>query len=150
MIEEKKSIRWWPGIVIAILGVIVFAAMRMLDVWPYEQARTMGLLATTAATVLLLVVWWLFFSRVPWRLRLLPLAVCALFPVLFRHRGMTGDFIPLFEFRFAKSSVTAAVGGTSAMAKRTDFPQQFGPTRDGRLDGPALDPDWKNHPPQVL
>ena len=150
MKDTKPSIRWRPGIAIAILGASVFLAMRVLDVWPYEQARTGAQLGTFLATVLLLLVWWLFFSRAPWRLRLAPLALCALGPVLFRHRGMTGDFVPLFEFRFAKNGVAAVVGGKSSVAQRADFPQLFGPDRDGRLAGPALDPDWQNHPPQVL
>ncbi|MEO6742070.1 MAG: PQQ-binding-like beta-propeller repeat protein [Chthoniobacteraceae bacterium] len=148
--SATKTIRWRPGVAIAILGVIVFAAMRLLDVWPYEQARTLAQLATVLGTVALLLVWWLFFSRAPWRQRLAPLAVCALFPLLFRHRGMTGDFVPLFEFRFAKSGVSEVLGGKSTMARRADFPQLFGPNRDSRLAGPALDPDWKNHPPQIL
>ena len=148
---ETKSIRWWPGAGIAILGTVVFMLIRVLDVWPYEQARSLALLATAAGAGLLLLLWWLFLSRAPLRVRLAPLAVCALFPVFFRHRGMTGDFIPLFEFRFAKGGASAATGGKSAMTSgRADFPQAFGPGRDARLDGPALDPGWKNHPPQVL
>ena len=151
MKDEKQSIRWRPGIAITILGAIVFAAVRRLDVWPYEQARSLAMLASVAGTALLLLVWWLFFSRAPLRVRLAVLTVCALFPVLFRHRGMTGDFIPLFELRFAKNGPSAAVAGKSAMTStRADFPQAFGPNRDARLDGPVLDSDWKNHPPQVL
>jgi outer membrane protein assembly factor BamB len=151
MNDEKRRIRWWPGIAVAIIGTVAFALVHVLEVWPYEQARSLALLGTITGTAVLLLVWWLFFSRAPWRLRLAALVVCALLPVLFKHRGMTGDFIPLFEFRFAKSTKAAAAGGKSAMTSgRADFPQAFGPNRDARLDGPALDPDWKNHPPQVL
>ncbi len=146
-----NNIRWWPGIAIALLGTTVFAVLRALDVWPYEQARSLALLTTVASTGFLLLLWWLIFSRTPMRLRIAALGVCALFPIFFRHRGMTGDFVPLFEFRFAKSSASAAVGGKSAMTSgRADFPQAFGPNRDARLDGPVLDPDWKKNPPQVI
>ncbi len=147
---KPHPIRWWPGIAIAILGAIAITTIHALDVWPYEQARSLATIATVAGTVLLLLLWWLIFSRATWRARLMPLVVVALIPVFFRYRGMTGDFVPLFEFRFAKSAASSAGGGKSAMAARADFPQAFGPKRDARLDGPSLDPDWKNHPPQVL
>src|ERR1043166_4886308 len=98
----RKPIRWWPGIAMATLGVVGLAAIRLLDVWPYEQKRSLATLATITVTSVLLLLWWLLFSRAPWRVRLVPLVVGALVPVFFRHRGMTGDFIPLFEFRFAK------------------------------------------------
>ena len=151
MLAEPQRIRWWPGVAIAILGAITFALVRMPDVWPYEQKRIIAMLGTIVVTAALLLLWWLFFSRAPLRLRLVPLIACALFPVFFRHRGMTGDFVPIFEFRFAKGAAPAVTTESSATAiARADFPQAFGPNRDSRLDGPALDPDWKNHPPQVL
>ncbi len=147
----RRPIRWWPGIAIAILGAIAFAVIRVLDVWPYEQARSLAILATAVTTGALLLLWWLFLSHAPWAARLAPLVMIALFPAFFRHRGMTGDFIPLFEFRFAKGAEAARATNTGSPAvTRAEFPQAFGPNRDARLDGPALDPDWKNHPPQVL
>ena len=146
----RKNIRWWPGIAIASLGAVAFATIRALDVWTAEQFRVMALLGTITASTALLLVWWLIFSRAPWRARLLPLLAVPLFFAFFRHRGMSGDFVPLFEFRFSKNA-DAVTGNPSASAiARADFPQAFGPNRDARLDGPALDPDWKNHPPQVL
>ena len=151
MTEEKQRIRWWPGIAAAILGTVLFTAFRLLDVWPYEQKRSIALLSTVAGTALLLLVWWLIFSRAPRAPRIALLVVCALFPVFFRHRGMTGDFIPIFEFRFAKKATMSVTTNISSQAiTRADFPQAFGPNRDARLDGPALDPDWKNHAPQIL
>ena len=148
---ERKNIRWWPGLAIATLGAIAFAIIRTLDVWASEQSRILTMMGTAAAIATLLLAWWLFFSRAPWRLRLAPLLTVPLFFLLFRHRGMSGDFVPLFEFRFAKKTVSSVTGAaaTSTIA-RADFPQAFGPNRDARLDGPVLDPDWKTHPPQVL
>ncbi len=151
MTDEKQGIRWWPGIAIAILGAAAFVVLRKLEIWPYEQARSLAVLATALISGTLLLVWWLFLSRAPGKLRIAPLILFALVPVFFKYRGMTGDFIPLFEFRFGKGGAQAAAGGKSAMASaRGDFPQAFGPNRDARLDGPALDGDWNAHPPQVL
>ena len=59
-----NNIRWWPGLAIAITGVVVFVILRAIDIWPYEQARTLALLTTVSATGFLLLLWWLIFSRV--------------------------------------------------------------------------------------
>jgi outer membrane protein assembly factor BamB len=149
--SNPQSIRWWPGIVIAILGAATFMIIRTIDVWPYEQARTLAMLGTAAGTVCLLLVWWLLFSRARMGVRFAVLAVCALPFALFRHRGMTGDFLPIFEFRFGKGAARAVSGTKSAIAgSRLDYPQIFGPNRDTRIDATALDPDWEKRPPQVL
>ncbi len=145
-----QNIRWRPGIVIALAGAAAVAILRVLDVWPYEQMRSLWLLGTIAGSALLLLVWWFFLARAPRAARVATLAAIVAFFVVFKYRGMTGDFIPLFELRFAKRTATAAHGGKSAMSTRADFPQAFGPDRDARLDGPALDSDWAAHPPQVL
>jgi outer membrane protein assembly factor BamB len=148
---ESNRIRWWPGIVIAILGVSAFLIIRTVDVWPYEQARTLAILGTAAGTVLLLLIWWLLFSRSSMRVRFAVFAICALPFALFRHRGMTGDFLPIFEFRFAKRAAPAMTGSGSLTAgSRADYPQIFGPNRDTRIDGTTLDPDWEKRPPEIL
>ena len=148
--DDAKNIRWLPGIVIAIAGASAVAILRVLDVWPYEQMRSLWLLGTVSGASLLLLVWWFFLSRAPRAARVVTLAAIVAFFVVFKYRGMTGDFIPLFESRFSKHGANAALGGKSAMSTRADFPQAFGPDRDARLDGPALDADWNAHPPQVL
>ena len=134
-----------------ILGGIAIAVIRAIEVWPYEQARSLALLMTIISTLTLLLAWWLFFSRASVRRRLTALVVCALAPLLFKYRGLTGDFIPIFEFRFAKKSAPAFASTTlDTTTSRPDFPQLFGPNRDARIAGPALDPDWNRNPPQVV
>ncbi|MEQ1852369.1 MAG: PQQ-binding-like beta-propeller repeat protein, partial [Chthoniobacteraceae bacterium] len=151
MAAEPNRARLWPAPVILALGAIAFLIVRARKEWPYEQARILAMLGVFVSVVLLLLVWWMFFSRVRWRARFIGLAFAMLPLALFRHRGMTGDFIPIFEFRFAQKPrpLAAPAAGTTATAG-ADFPQLFGPTRDCRLEGPALDPDWKNRPPQVI
>ena len=62
--SDPQRIRWWPGIAIAILGAAAFLIIRTIDVWPYEQARTLAILSALLFTAILLALWWLFFSIV--------------------------------------------------------------------------------------
>ena len=148
--DDTQNIRWRPGIAIAIAGAVAVAILRVIEVWPYEQMRSLWLLGTVSGATLLLLMWWFFLSRAPRAARLATLAGIVAFFVAFKYRGMTGDFIPLFELRFSKHGAASALGGKSAMSTRADFPQAFGPDRDARLAGPALDADWNAHQPQVL
>jgi len=149
--SEPQPIRWWPGIAIGIISMAAIRIIRTIDVWAYEQTRSIAMLGTVIATILLLFVWWVLFSRTSMPLRATVLILCGLFPVLFKYRGMTGDFRPIFEFRFSKKAAPAlAGGGSSPGSSRPDYPQFLGPNRNTRIDGTTLDPDWKQHPPQVL
>ncbi len=51
------------------------------------------------------------------------------------------------ELVVAATAVNAPVPLTPAAP---DYPQFLGPTRDARLPGPALDPDWASHPPEEI
>jgi outer membrane protein assembly factor BamB len=145
--------------VLALLGV-AGAVIRMRGDLPY-QSRNLATLAAVVIALALLWLWWLLLSRASWRWRL---GICggllaglALATGLFRIRGVSGDLLPIVELRWTRAQaaptpVVAAdvVPNVPPSADRPGFPQFLGPTRDGVLRGPALDPDWPAHPPQVL
>ena len=147
-----KQLRWWPLVLILAIGGAGIAFTLAKTEWVYEQQRSMRLLGFSVGTYLALLIWWLAFSRASRRAKFIGLGVALLPAALFRHRGMSGDFIPIFEFRFTKSAAPLAAGASLAgdTATRADFPQLLGPNRDGRLAGPALNPDWNAHPPQLI
>lgn len=149
--ETAKPLRWKPALFIIALAAIAYAIILLKSEWKYEQVRSMGLIITGLVTYLLLLIWWLAFSRATGRARLAGIAVFILPLLLFRLKGLTGDFIPIFEFRFAKrAAAIGPAGKTDSTAKRTDFPQLLGPNRDAVIPGIELDPDWAKHPPQLI
>jgi outer membrane protein assembly factor BamB len=153
--EATARFRWWPAALILAIGAATFAAVYHLErffpgVWSYEQARNMVLIILTLVVILLLLLWWLLFSRLPLSVRLVGLAVALSPAALFRHAGMSGDFVPIFEFRWKKAPTHVINPLPDPDRSRPDFPQFLGPSRDGRLPGPVLDPDWAKNPPQIV
>ncbi len=147
----KPPIRWKPALVLIALAAIAYAVTILKAEWRYEQQRSLQLIGTTVLLYLSLLIWWLFFSRTGGRAKLIGVSVFLLPFVFFRLRGLSGDFIPIFEFRFGARA--AALGPADAIKSgvaRTDFPQLLGPNRDAVLTGIALDPDWKLNPPQLV
>ena len=78
---------------------------------------------------------------------------------LFRVRGVSGDFVPIIGYRWAKTAppsgaevgpVAAVVPPPSGLAARPDFPQFLGPDRTAVIPGPRLEADWVAHPPQMV
>ena len=137
--ETAKPLRWKPALFIIALAAIAYAIILLKSEWKYEQVRSMGLIITGLVTYLLLLIWWLAFSRATGRARLAGIAVFILPLLLFRLKGLTGDFIPIFEFRFAKrAAAIGPAGKTDSTAKRTDFPQLLGPNRDAVIPGIEL------------
>jgi hypothetical protein len=153
--SPNKPIRWWPGILLTLAGFIVVAWVRAQDEWPFQK-RNLAIAQIVIITGILLLVWWTFLSRAPNRLRLgitfgcVGLAVLG--AALFRIRGMSGDLLPIIEFRWAKPPEfqTASVGRTNlvttATDSRPDFPQYLGLNRDGVLAGPKLETNWTRAP----
>ena len=102
-----------------------------------------------------LVLAWLFFlSRMPLARRLktgfVGLLVLASLSVTLRIAGVSGDLVPIFEWRWTDRSIdqvepsrslppTAAENPVPGLA---NFPQFFGPDRTGKLAGPKLARDW--------
>ena len=154
----RPRIRWLPAVVILSLGVLALLIVRFVPT-AQLQVRNIILCVLGLATVFFLVVWWLFASRSRWRMRL---GVFAVFLVLvgalagaFRYRGVTGDFLPILEPRWTRSSASAFEKGSDNPALdhsgRADFPQYLGPDRNAVIGaGTELARDWEKEPPQVI
>ncbi len=166
---DRKPPRLWPAGWILALAVIAIGIVRgglRLDF----QERNLWTLGAGVVTSGLLLVWWVLFSRVRWWNRLIGLVVVlALVGALvgmFRIRAVSGDLLPIFEPRWVahrgpptdlppRAAVpdlaTAPIPPVASKASnRPDFRQYLGPTRDTVVTGPALEPDWSVHPPQVI
>ncbi len=152
-------IRWWLGLRLALLGLIAVVWTRFQGDWPFQK-RNLITYEILIVTAIALLIWWTFLSRAPKRLRLsvtFGLAgVMLAGALLFHLRGMSGDMAPIVEFRWAgHGSFAAAATNHGSTIQRfndstNDFPQFYGPNRDGVLPGPKFDTNWAAQPPQIL
>ena len=141
----------------------VIAWVRMQSEWPFQKRNLTTAQIGIVAGILLLI-WWTFFSRVPNRLRLSVtfglVGLVALCAAMFRVRGVSGDLMPLVEFRWTKralpqaptakqSSILSTLDVFSESTNRA-FSQFLGPDRNGVLAGPKLETNWPAHPPEIL
>ncbi len=145
------KIRWWP--LVAVFGLWLLA---LVWTWGFaevsqNQERVLRTGAQAGVAVLLALVWLLLLSRARWRARFaglgIALALVAGCAVLFEYRGVTGDLVPLFGFRWAggPAARVAAAGNTAA-----EYPQFLGPDRNGVLPGVRLARDWQSRPPRLV
>jgi outer membrane protein assembly factor BamB len=149
--ESQKPIRWKQALILIAISAAAYAVIFVKSEWKYEQQRSMAIILTGLLTYLALLIWWLFISRAKGRTRIAGLGLFILPFLFFRVRGLTGNFIPIFESRFAKKATALAPSPTaSSTGTRTDFPQFLGANRDATVPGIDLDPDWKTNPPQLL
>lgn len=165
--RTARRTRWWPAwlILAAAAGGILWT---LLGEAPSRQHRIQGLMIIGLVSVPLLLLWVLAFSRLPWRRR--GLAVLGVFGGLLllaafvRIRGVSGDLVPIFEWRWqgrravelaGAAPMDAASPGPAAVpdapAPNPDgWPQFLGPTRDCKLPGPRLATGWSNNPPREI
>jgi outer membrane protein assembly factor BamB len=161
-IPKRKPIRWWPAVVILGLAVAVATGIRL---WPKTsfQEKNIATAQVVIMSLLLGLLWVLFFSRLKWLVRLGVfggvVSVIALTAGLFRIHGVTGDLLPILEWRWKQPAARALpVGQTASPASQSalplpttnDFPQFLGPQRNATVAGPVLARDWKAQPPQKL
>lgn len=154
--RARRPIRWWPAALI-----LALAAARLAPVWlgdaPHTQARVVPTLKIAVLTFAALLLWALLFSRLPGRVRLgLLLAVLAIgvgLRATVRITGVTGDAVPVVEWRWKRADfedpVAPAAGSERDLHPR-DWPQFYGPRRDASLAGPRLARDWAATPPVEL
>lgn len=160
--QAPHRLRWWPAGLILALATTAITSVRLRDDLAFQQ-RNLTTTGIVLGTVVLLLIWWTIFSRARLRLRLgvtlSGLAALALGVSVFRIRGVSGDLVPIWEFRWAKSgravaAVVAPVASSApvsvALGDQPDFSQFLGRDRTAVLVGPKLDADWAAHPPQPL
>jgi outer membrane protein assembly factor BamB len=159
---NRKPVRWWPGLVLLALAVAVTIGIRF---WPKTsfQQKNIATAQVVIVSLFLALLWVLFFSRLRWLVRLGisagVVSMIALMAGLFRIHGVTGDLLPILEWRWKLPDTMAKpVGQPAPPASRAgllfqttnDFPQFLGPQRNAHVTGPGLARDWKARPPQKL
>ena len=99
----QQSVRWRPAVVIMVLAVIT-GCFRWFSNELNHQRQFMETAGVAVIAILLLLVWLLFFSRLSRKSRW---SVCAavvflvvISAALFRVRGVSGNVIPVLEFRW--------------------------------------------------
>ncbi len=150
-------------IALAGVAVLLLAWLWLLS----NQIRQMQMIYTYAIALVggsALVVWWGVAGARGRRTRWLPLVVlagaAALFLAAFRVKGITGDWLPVIEPRFA-SRAGASVAATSnepaadlpspaAADAAVSFPRFLGPRGDSTLPDLLLARDWTARPPRLL
>ncbi len=141
------------------IAVGVLLAGALVKIWGFGdetgQERVTATLAVSVLAFLLALVWLLALSRLPWRRRLLALAGVLLVGVLcglaFRVRGVSGNLVPVVEWRWGGGSGGEVVGGTARLDGSTsDYPQFLGPDRNATVGGVALATDWEASPPREI
>jgi outer membrane protein assembly factor BamB len=149
--------------------IVLLAIAAFIGWWQYPELpiirRMMYSALTIAVSLLLLLVWFMFLSRFRWRTRFLWLGILVLagfgFSKLVRYDGaVNGSGLPRFTWvwtpksggKIAKSVMIMTPPGTSGaqMTAAIDYPGFLGSDRVGTVEGIQLEPDWSEHPPQVL
>ena len=157
-----RPIRWWPVAIILML-----AAGAVVWVWfSYGRQRQDRNIATAIIgilTLLLLLLWCLILSRLRWRIRLGisggVLGLILLVMALFRFHGVTGDLVPVFQWRWERPSWTSlaeppkpasSTAPVQPNQSTNDWPQFLGPNRNSKVEQSRLARDWKAQAPQRL
>ena len=161
-VTPRRRIRWWPVAVI-----LVLAAGAVIWVWQsygrQRQDRNIATAIIGVFTLFLLLLWCLFLSRLRWRVRLGVfggvLGLILLVMALFRFHGVTGDLVPIFQWRWEPPSLASLDERTKPVLSpvaaslngfTNDYTQFLGPHRNSMVEQPRLARDWKAQAPQLL
>ncbi len=108
--QKNHRARWRPAV-----AVIVLAGAATIFIWlsdfSHRQQQVQQTGGIVLVTLLLLLIWLFAFSRLSRKFRLYSLGALVLLLglglTLFRMRGVSGDILPIFEWRFAQNQVAA-------------------------------------------
>jgi outer membrane protein assembly factor BamB len=163
--KPREGIRWWPVAVI-----LTLAASTLFWIWGVQEIQRQNKVVETFLTLIgagaLLMIWMLLLSRLRWWARLLALAAVITLIIAagfsLRIRGVSGDLVPILEWRWARGDADLPVAGTSgegAIPPRSreltgdsthSHPQFLGAARTGIVTGVRLARDWDTRPPEEL
>jgi outer membrane protein assembly factor BamB len=156
--NRARPLQWWSaGVIVALgSGAVIWT---WIDPTRSHQQRNLTLMAVLLTTIPLLLVWWGALSGAPERWRRGGVAAClailALAGSMLRVTGVSGDLLPIFEFRWKSASapIVTAASGTPlgrASASGSAFPQFLGPDRNGVIRETRLASDWSTNGPVEL
>lgn len=157
---DPQRLRLWPALLIVVAAAAAIVTVELRGENDRQSAHMLAA-AIGILAVVLLFVWALLFSRVSWGRRLwlagIPAVLLGTFAACVRIEGFDGDLVPQFVWPWetrAEAVAARATGGATSLpsvpAGAADSPQFFGPDRDGKVPGVALEPDWATHPPREL
>lgn len=159
----QRRFRWWPAAAIVLLALGFW-----IWIWVFKdtqrQDKNLQTMMSGLAVAFALLLWWVCFSRCPWRRRLWiagsTMALVGLGVAMLEVKGVTGDLLPILQWRWKKSSSRLVAPPTAQAAQRavprraanpeSDYPQILGATRDGHVKGITLERDWRRIPPREL
>lgn len=150
----------WP----LLLTILIADLFLMLWLWEAHDAMRQSKVTTSIGTqmmvFLLLLLWLLFFSGLRRKTKSITLAGIALTVVilltLFRFREVSGDLMPIFEWRWQKKSFEQIEIATNhrldqaTLNTNYDYPQFLGPHRNAVIKNFRLVTDWDENPPRQL
>jgi outer membrane protein assembly factor BamB len=142
-------------------------ATALVWIWFFYEGQRQDKLIRIAAALMAgyagFLVWVLFGScwkpRARWSVFIFTIAVIVFCRFCLRISGVTGDLIPIVQWRWQKSApIHASIGAhtNETVAPMTNavltnsYPQFLGPNRNGVLSTPRLARDWKQSPPREL
>lgn len=155
--SSSVKIRWWPAATILVLALGYLSWVWLGDA-PSNQDRVIRTFPGLFFGAVLLLLWLLFFSRLPGRRRLMLFAgvvvAAVLFFALFHIEGVSGNLVPIVRPKWEAArdfgaTVEAAQAGVTAPGPY-DYPQFYGPRRDGTVTGVRLAADWEVRPPREV
>ena len=161
-VPPRRPIRWWPvPVILALAGGAIVWVWQSLD--QKHADRNIATASIGLIALFLLLLWCLFLSRLRWQIRFGVLGgvvgATLLGMALFRIHGVTGDLVPVLQWRWERPSLTSLVDQpqpvvSTALAQRSqltnDWPQFLGPHRNCMVEQPGLARDWKAQAPQRL
>ena len=160
--NRRSSIRWWP-----VMLILLFAAGALVWIRSFadmsHQDRNIHTAKAIFITLALLLIWLLFLSRLRWGVRFAVfgamIGLVVLSAALLRIRGVTGDLVPILEWRWRQPTsaglsegqpTKSAAVNKPVIPSAKDYPQFLGPSRNATVHGPLLARDWKTQPPEKL